>query len=215
MAPCPPVSTPSPRADVYIAAFVARCDGMRARDQRAIDEPGVLGLPPSAKQPVARLLVTDDRAYDVLAALLPDARAGMINVFAEAARCAELVEGLAAWRPQATTALIRRELQTVPEAPLPCDLRLRRVRRRSDDPPDGVPLEDAAAAELLADPKIDGRGIGWAMTAAALRAAREHGARQACLNATDAGLSIYQRLGFDLVSRTTRFFHATDSRPRP
>jgi len=261
MPPCAPVFR-SPQADVYVAAFVARCDVMRALSQPAINEPGVLGLLPSTKHPVTRLLVTDDRAYDVLAALLPDARAGMINVFADAARCAELVNGLAAWRPEATTALIRRELRTVPAVPLPRDLRFRPVRRLPADPPDGVPLEDAAAAAMLADPKIDdppeafvsylrsfpattrlfaavdgdgvvratagsdafgpvasvmfvntdpdwrGRGIGRAMTAAALRAAHEYGARQACLNASDAGLSIYQRLGFELVTRTTRFFRA-------
>jgi hypothetical protein len=31
-----------------------------------------------------RRLATDDRAHDALAALLPDARAGMINVFSAA-----------------------------------------------------------------------------------------------------------------------------------
>jgi hypothetical protein len=46
------------------------------------------------------------------------------------------------------------------------------------------------------------------MTAAALLAAGAHGARQACLDATDAGRSIYLRLGFEAVARTTRFFRA-------
>jgi len=222
----------------------------------------VFGLLPSTEHPVARLLVMDDRAYDVLAVLLPNARAGMISVFAGAARCAGLVEGLDAWRPEATTALIRHELRTVPVAPLPSELRLRPVRRLPDDPADAVPLEDAAAAAILADPRIAdtpeafvsylrslpaatrlfaaidgdgvvratcgcdvfgavarvmfvntdpdwrGRGIGQAMTVAALRAAEEHGARHACLDATDAGLSIYQRLGFEVVTPTTRFFRA-------
>jgi GNAT superfamily N-acetyltransferase len=207
-------------------------------------------------------LVTDDRAYDVLAELLPDARAGMITVFAGAARCAELVDGLAAWTPKATTALIRRDLHTVPATPLPSELRMRSVRRLPDDAPDGVPLDDAAAAAILADPGFDGppeelasylrslpattrlfaavdgdgvvratsgcgafrafasvmfvntdaawrgRGVGRAMTAAALRAAHEDGARHACLDATDAGLSVYQRLGFEVASRVTRFVRA-------
>ena len=242
------------------AADVARCGVVRSLE-RAIDEPGVIGLLPSTEDPITRLLVTDDRAYDALASVLPDARAGAINVFAAAARCMELVERLTGWTPEATTALIRRDLETVPAVPLPSELRLRPVRRLPEDPPGGVPLEDAAAAAVLADPRIDdqpalvgylrslpaatrlfaaidgdgvvratsgcgaygtvasvmfintdrdwrGRGIGRAMTAAALRAAQEHGARDACLDATDAGLSTYQRLGFQVVTRTTRFFNA-------
>jgi hypothetical protein len=47
-----------------------------------------------------------------------------------------------------------------------------------------------------------------AMTAAALAVAQEDGARHARLDATDAGLSIYVRLGFEIVARATRFFHA-------
>ena len=54
------------------------------------------------------------------------------------------------------------------------------------------------------------RGIGRAMTAAPLRAARAGGARRACLDASDAGAPIYQRLGFEVVASTTRFF-ATSS----
>jgi ribosomal protein S18 acetylase RimI-like enzyme len=57
-------------------------------------------------------------------------------------------------------------------------------------------------------PDWRGRGIGRAMTAAALAAAQEDGARHACLDATDAGLSIYLQLGFEVVTRTTRFFRA-------
>jgi GNAT superfamily N-acetyltransferase len=253
------VSTASTDTAVYVAAFVARCGVIRPISQPTINEPGVLGLLPSTAHPVARLLVTDDRAYDVLASLLPDARAGVINIFAGAARCAGLVHGLHTWRPEATTALICRDLDAVPAAPLPSELRFRPVRRLLDDAHDGVPLEDAAAAARLADPGIDdpdafvsylrtlpaatrlfaavdpdcvvratagcgafgtvasvmfvntdpdwrGRGIGRAMTAAALRTARGEGARRACLDATDAGLSIYQRLGFEAVTRTTRFF---------
>ncbi|MEA2282061.1 MAG: Acetyltransferase domain [Solirubrobacteraceae bacterium] len=55
------------------------------------------------------------------------------------------------------------------------------------------------------DPGWRGRGIGRAMTAAALRAAQSSGAQRACLDATHAGLSIYLRLGFEVVARTTRF----------
>jgi ribosomal protein S18 acetylase RimI-like enzyme len=56
------------------------------------------------------------------------------------------------------------------------------------------------------DPGWRGRGIGRAMTAAALRAARDDGAEHACLDATDAAVALYQRLGFVVVTRATRFF---------
>ena len=53
-----------------------------------VDEPGVHGLLPSRVDPHVRLLVTDDRGYDVLSALLPRARSAMITVCAGAPRCA-------------------------------------------------------------------------------------------------------------------------------
>jgi ribosomal protein S18 acetylase RimI-like enzyme len=56
------------------------------------------------------------------------------------------------------------------------------------------------------DPDWRGRGIGRSMTAAALRAAQESGAQRACLDASDAGLPIYARLGFQSVSQVVRVF---------
>jgi ribosomal protein S18 acetylase RimI-like enzyme len=58
------------------------------------------------------------------------------------------------------------------------------------------------------DPDWRGRGIGRAMTAEALHAAKRTGARRAGLDAINAGLSIYVRLGFEIVSEITRF-HCT------
>jgi len=58
------------------------------------------------------------------------------------------------------------------------------------------------------DPDWRGRGAGRAMTAAALLAAREAGARQGSLDATGAGFPIYRRLGFETVTRTTEFVRA-------
>jgi ribosomal protein S18 acetylase RimI-like enzyme len=49
------------------------------------------------------------------------------------------------------------------------------------------------------------RGIGQAMTALALLAARDSGAEYASLDATGAGARIYERLGFEAVSQATRF----------
>jgi GNAT superfamily N-acetyltransferase len=247
--------------EVYVAAFLARCDAMQNRAQPAVSEPGVHGVLGSADDPVVRLLVTDDRAFDVLAAVLPGARAGMINVFAAAERCTELVGENPAWRPDTARAMVSRDLSNVPELALPSGLSLRPVRRLPDDPPGGVPLEDAIAAAALAAPSIArdpaafaeylrllpppfrffvaadgdgaaratagsaafgeeatvifvntqpewrGRSIGRAMTAAALHAAAERGARRASLDASDAGARIYLRLGFEVVTGTTRFFH--------
>jgi ribosomal protein S18 acetylase RimI-like enzyme len=246
--------------DVYVGAAVARWDVMRHPGRLVVKEPGVRGLLACAEDPLTRLLVTDDRAYDVLAALLPDTRCGMVSVFAEAERCAELFHGDSAWKAEPVTAMICPDLQTVPAVSLPGELTLRPVRRLAGAPaPGGVALEDAAAAAMLADPRIEGppdafagflrslpaavrlfaavdgdgavratsgsgafgteatvlfvntdpgcrgRGIGRAMTAAALRAAQASGAERACLDATDAGLSIYLRLGLEVVGRTTRF----------
>jgi ribosomal protein S18 acetylase RimI-like enzyme len=247
----------TPAIDVYVAAFSARCAATRRPGQRAIDEPGVVGLLPSPEHPVVRLVVTDDRAYDVLAGCVPDARTGMITVLAAAARSTKLVRGLGSWTSDATTALIRRELRSVPDVSLPGALTCRPVRRLRGAPPDGVRLEDAVAAAMAADPRIDdaiagylrslpasnrlfaaidgdgvvratsgsgtfgiaasvffvntdpdwrGRGIATAMTATALRHARSNGASHAALDATDAGLPIYVRLGFEIVGRATRFF---------
>lgn len=50
-----------------------------------------------------------------------------------------------------------------------------------------------------------GRGIGTAMTAAALRDAARLGARRAILDSSRLGLSVYRRLGFEAVSEITMF----------
>ncbi len=250
--------------DFYVSAVIARYSVMRRPDQQKLDEPGVHGLLPSSDDPRIRLLVTDDRAWEVLAALVPEAGAGMISVFAAAGRCAELVAGHPAWRSERpVTAMICRDLWTVPELTLPSELTFRSVRRLADDSPEGVPLEDAVAAVMRADPAIDdppvvfadylrslpseirlfaavdsggvvratsgsgafgteasvmfvntdpewrGRGIGRMMTAEALRAAHQSGARRASLDATDPARRIYQGLGFEDVTRTTRFLHTS------
>lgn len=252
---------PSAPLDVYIATFIARRDARRHPAQPAVDQPGLHGLLACTQAPVTRLLVTDDRAHDALAALLPDARTGMIDVFTAAAGCTKLIGGHTAWRPEALTAMSCGDLRTVPATPLPVGLSLRTVRRRTigDDAPDAVALEDAVASAIRAAPAIAetpgalaaylrsppagfslfaavdgggvvratsgagafgpeatvtfvntehawrGRGIGGAMTAAALRAARTAGARRASLDASRAGLSLYLRLGFEVVGPVTRF----------
>jgi len=247
-------------ADVYRAAFVARCDAVRESDQSNVDEPGICGLLASPAHRQVRLLVTDDRAHDLLAAALPHAKAGMITIFAAAARCRDLVANQITWAFDEPTAMICRDLRDVPAPTLPAELTLRPVRRAPDEQAGGVSLEDAVAAVLRAnrtsvgspetfaaylrslppsaqllcavdrtgvvratsasstygaeatvffvntDPDWRGRGVGRSMTAAALRAAQESGAHRACLDASDAGLSIYARLGFQPVSQVVRVF---------
>ncbi|HEV7204250.1 MAG TPA: GNAT family N-acetyltransferase [Jatrophihabitans sp.] len=245
--------------EVYLAAMVARCDRMQQADSRRVDEPGLHGLL-SATGPLTRLLVTDDRALAPLVELLPHVPAGSINVLATAPRCTGLLGTTSGWRPNPTTAMVRRDLDTVPALGLPSELTLRRVRRTADDPVDGVPLADAVAVAARADSSIpdpgelatylsslpaiglfaavDGagtaratsgygvfgtyasvifvdtdpgwqrRGIGSAMTAAALRAAAGAGACRASLDASDVALPIYRRLGFEEVGPLTQFVRA-------
>lgn len=253
---------PSAPIEVYAAAFVARCNALRSPTCQLVNEPGMHGLLSFSDDSPTRLLVTDDQAADVLGALMPSVRAGTISVFAAAPRCTEIVTSHRGWKPKPVTAMISRDLRTLPEDPLPSGLALRPVRRLADDPVDGVPLQDAVAAARLADPSSDDapgvlagylsslppamrlfaavddggvvratsgsgtfgsqatvffvnthrswrrRGIGQAMTAAALRSARDAGASQACLDARDEAIPIYLRLGFEIVARTTQFFRA-------
>lgn len=69
----------------------------------------------------------------------------------------------------------------------------------------GVFGAEATVVFVNTDPDWRRRGIGSAMTSAALGAARGSGARQACLDASDAGLAIYSRLGFKALPPITRF----------
>jgi GNAT superfamily N-acetyltransferase len=69
----------------------------------------------------------------------------------------------------------------------------------------GVFGQYATVIFVNTDPDWRGRGIGQAMTAQALRVASCAGARQACLDASDAGRSIYLRLGFEKAGTAIRF----------
>ena len=238
---------------------------MRSRGRATVEEVGLRGVLPGAEDPRIRLLVTDDQAHDVLAALLPEARTGMIRVFESAARCAQLVVDQLAWNSDTVTAMVCSDLHTVPALLLPSELTLHPVQRLADDEGAGVALADAVLAAMCATPAIEdppevftdflrslpptfrlfaavdndgkvratsgsgvfdqyatvifvntdpdwrGRGIGRAMTAQALRAAQRAGARQASLDASDAGRSIYLRLGFETAGTLTRF--VSPSRP--
>lgn len=251
----------APAVDVYVGAFLARADPVRPQDRPQVDAPGLCGQLPSSDDRFARLLVTDDRAYPALAAILPDIDAGIITVFAAASRCRELLAGGLPWRPGEATAMACRDLSHLPSVGLPDPFALRPVRRLDGDAPQGATLADAVAAAMRAGPGIDDeeafsgylrslspafrlmaavdadgvvrgtsgwgvfgayarvifvntdpgwrrRGIGLAMTCAALHAARDAGAARAGLDASSAGERMYRRLGFETVTAVTRFYQA-------
>lgn len=69
-----------------------------------------------------------------------------------------------------------------------------------------------AAASVIfvnTDPAWRRRGIARAMTAVALRAAEQAGARHVALDASDAGRQLYLRLGFDAVTQIRRYRSST------
>lgn len=67
-------------------------------------------------------------------------------------------------------------------------------------------FENAARVFFVStDPEWRGRGIGTAMTAAALSHATDRGATHACLAASAAGRPIYERLGFEPVGELMLF----------
>jgi GNAT superfamily N-acetyltransferase len=138
--------------DVYTAAFQARCAATEGPGTRRVDGLGIHGLVPVGRESPTELLILDDRAFDVLATVLPLAVGGTIRVHHAAVRCAELIRRDRRWAPKAVTAMVRRDLHPLPDPPLPAGLTLRPVRRVAEDPPDGVPLVDAVAAVARATP---------------------------------------------------------------
>ena len=147
-------SSPAAAADLYLAAFQARWDAMRSPGRPHVDEPGVCGLLGGSEDPRVRLLVTDDRAHDVLAGLLPGARAGLVSIFDTAQRCVQLADRRLGWSADSVRAMVCRDLATVPALTLPDELALRPVQRLTDDGPDGVALADAVATAVSASPAI-------------------------------------------------------------
>lgn len=247
--------------ETYVRGFRDRVDAMRQPGQEILDEPGVIGLiGRSATTLDGRVLVTDDRAYDVLAGRLHDLAARVVYVFDQAEACHRLMAEAAGRRSTACTAMVCEHLDAIPELSLPPGLSARSVRVGPEAEGAGVPLLDAAAAALRSDPEMApttdldgfldylrsipntrflaavdddgavrataatagwgsttgvffvntdagwrGRGVGTAMTAAALRAGATAGAERACLDASALGLSLYLRLGFAPAGAITQF----------
>jgi GNAT superfamily N-acetyltransferase len=140
-------------AELYRDAFVARRARLRQPGEEVWAAPGACGVVGTADGSV-RLLVTDDRALDDLAALLGRSRAGVVTTFDGAARATALLRGDPDWRAERpVTAMVRHDLDGLPGPPLPDGLALRPVRRLAED--DGVPLEAAVACAAAADPSIE------------------------------------------------------------
>jgi ribosomal protein S18 acetylase RimI-like enzyme len=77
------------------------------------------------------------------------------------------------------------------------------------------PGEDAAVIDEIATvPAMRRRGIGTAVTHAALRDAQEAGYRTAVLVASEAGARIYRRLGFKAYGRRQIFLQTPPELPR-
>lgn len=115
-----------------------------------VDEPGVVG---AAGDPVlcdGRLLVTDDRALDVLVTRLPDLSARVVLVLAAAEACQAHLAGVPGFHSEPSTAMVLEDLGSVEEIALPPGLSLHPVAVVEDG--EGVPLAAAAAAALAADP---------------------------------------------------------------
>lgn len=144
---------PEAAVELYVAAFLARCETLRSADRATIAEAGVRGVLPGTEDPRIQLLVTDDRAHDVLATMLTGARAGMIRVSAPAERSARLVTEQLGWSSNTATAMVSDDLSNLPAPTLPDDLTLQRVQRSAEDAP-GVPLADAVAAAMAATSSI-------------------------------------------------------------
>jgi hypothetical protein len=143
----------------YRASFERRSAAMTTGEQVVLAQPGIYGALGSAEHPGGRLLITDDRAEAVLAAQLPDLPAQIVNVFAAAARCRDLIQGAGRWRGEEATAMVCPDLAELPAVPTPAGLTIRPVRRGPDDPVDGVPLEQAAEACLRSDPSTAGLAL--------------------------------------------------------
>jgi GNAT superfamily N-acetyltransferase len=140
----------------YIGAFEQRSRQMMGTGDRVIRADGVTGtLAASSGVPRGRLLVTDDRALDVLRQKLPDLPAWVVSTLGAATECRNLLLAEPAFRGEEATAMVCRDLATVPAPDLPAGLTVRGVRRGAQDEPDGVPIDRAAAACLRSEPDVD------------------------------------------------------------
>lgn len=137
--------------DAYVDAMRRRNAATAMPHHVLIEAPGITGLAAlRPDEPPGRLIVLDDRAYDLLAARLHELHAVPLSVLGAAPACEQMVRASGQFDVETGTAMVSRDLGC--DRPLPDGLALRPVHRRPEDDPEGVPLEQAAAACLRADP---------------------------------------------------------------
>jgi GNAT superfamily N-acetyltransferase len=145
------MTSAGPGLDAFTEGFRERVIASRQPGQEVLDEPGFVALVGrSAELLDGRALVTDDRSVDLLRARLPGLHARVVNVFAAATESHRLLGTEGRCRAEPATAMVREDLDSVPELGLPDGLTLRTVASR---PAAGeVSLVDAAACAVRSDP---------------------------------------------------------------
>ena len=141
--------------DIYVDAFLARCDVLRGPGQSRVDQLGLHGAVSFDDPSSTRLVIDDDQALEALPKLLAHTPGGMVNILATAPRAADMLQHHDQWRGRAATAMVTRDLRTASAASFPDDLTIRAVRRTDNDPPTDLPLVEAVALAVRADPSDD------------------------------------------------------------
>lgn len=209
--------------EVYTEAFVAP-------GRHELGRPAILSAPGLRGVSFRHLLVTDDSGYDRLVEMIDGH--GIVMVFEGARRSHELLRNRPGWAA--------REVQTVPleeaiavavasdpsiEDPagaaayfsaLPPSARLfAAVDARGAAHATSACHVFGEYAQIFfvnTEPTWRRRGIGQAMAFEALQAAASAGARRAFLHATEDGMAIYERLGFEPVGMVSRYAFADPAR---
>lgn len=136
----------------YVDAFRLRVRANARPGQRIVDEPGLVALLGTDADALdGRVLVSDDRAVDVLADHLPTVFARVVTVLARAEVCHRLMADQPGYRAEPSTAMVCDDLASIAEPDLCCGLVLQRVSQHDTPAPGAVTLEDAAAAAMRAD----------------------------------------------------------------
>src|SRR4051794_36051575 len=105
---------------------------MQHPGQEILDQPGILGLiGRSAEALDGRVLVTDDRAHDLLVERASELRARVVYVFDEARACSGVMAQTGGYRATPCTAMVCSDLRGVSGSSLPGGLSRRPVH--SDD----------------------------------------------------------------------------------
>lgn len=123
---------------------------MQAAGRDLVDEPGIVGATGDPVLRDGRLLVTDDRALDLLVTRLPALAARVVLVLAGAEACqAHLAEALG-FHSEPATAMVLEDLRSLEEVSLPSGLSVHPVALVEGR--EGAPLAAAAEAAFTADP---------------------------------------------------------------